>query len=400
MSSNRFRSTLLALSAFSTLAAGGCRTAGVDRLARPGPLPSNVSNTAYDLLADHNRNAEKIESIEATPAVTLTGGGTSGGAEGKLHVERPRNFKLVLRAALTEVANVGSNDDEFWIWFKDRSTKEKAIYYCEYDESGASPLATTLQPEWIIEALGLRVVSEEEAKKIRVSRGKEPGTFVLSEIVKTAAGDSLLKETILSSSNRRILEQRIYASDKQTLLAHADVKAGYQDYPIASSEPGRAIETVYLPKKIRLEWTQEKMAIEVNLVAGSGLRVNNKLSDERRRQVFVEPKIPGIGRVNLADRSSSSGGTANSRTSAETTRESLPSTPPRVRLVTPSPLESDGARRPPPRNTRTAAELPPSYARGVEEVVGPPIPTIAEPAPEFVQANTGWRNALTPAVER
>ena len=400
MSSNRFRSTLLALGAFSMLAAGGCRTAGVDRLARPSPLPPSVSTTAYQLLADHNRNAERIESIEATPAVTLTGGGTSGGADGKLHVERPRNFKLVLRAALTEVANVGSNDDEFWIWFKDRSTKEKAIYYCNYDESGESPLSTTLQPQWILEALGLRVVSEEEAKKIRVSRGSDPGTLVLSEVVKTAGGESLLKETVLSATNRRIVEQRIYTSDKRTLLAHAEAKAGFQDYPIASTEPGKAIETVYLPKKIRLEWTQEKMAIEVNLVAGSGLRVNNKLSEERRRHVFVEPKIPGIGRINLADRTSTGDGAANSRTPAETTRESLPSTPPRVRLVTPSPLETDGARRPAPQNTRTAADLLPSYARGVEQVVGPPIPTIAEPAPEFVQAHTGWRNALTPAVER
>ena len=41
---------------------------------------------------------------------------------------------------------------------------DKSIYWCNYDELDSSPLAVTYQPDWIIEALGLKPISAEEAK--------------------------------------------------------------------------------------------------------------------------------------------------------------------------------------------------------------------------------------------
>ena len=59
---------LATLALLAVCAASGCRTAGVDELARPGPaLPSNKANVAA-ILAEHNRNAERIQVIRPSPS--------------------------------------------------------------------------------------------------------------------------------------------------------------------------------------------------------------------------------------------------------------------------------------------------------------------------------------------
>ena len=74
----------------------------------------------------------------------------------------------------------------------------------------------------------------------------------------------------------------------------------------------------------------------------------------------------------------------------------MPAPPPRVRLSDPSPDGEgvEGARRESRDPARVAVDLPPAYARGVEDVVGPTIPTVADPLPQAVQARSGWRNGV------
>jgi hypothetical protein len=70
--------------------------------------------------------------------------------------------------------------------------------------------------------------------------------------------------------------------------------------------------------------------------------------------------------------------------------------PPRVRLAEPGPL---GLRSRPRRDTAASGDTatdPPA----LEQVVGAPIPTAADPAPDFAQASTRWRNSLGAAIER
>jgi hypothetical protein len=388
------------------LALAGCRTAGIGNLARQAPPFSKTveTETAADLLVDHNLNAQKIQSVEAKPSVSgANRGRVIPGAGGKLMLERPRNFRLVLTATLsgTDVADIGSNDEEFWLWFKDNP--DKALYFCKYDQSGESPLPAGLQPDWIIEAMGLRVVPDDEAAGIEVAPGKDGRTWVLTQRRKTPKGEAFYKETILSESTRRIVEHRILAADHKTLLARAIVY-GYTMYTIPSVSGGGgggSDEKVYLPKEMRLEMSREKMALDVSM---SDVKVN-RFDPKRRTALFVEPVYEDFARVNLAERigiasGSSPASSAPSSSAATTVRETIPSPPPRVRLSNPAPIGTDGARRNRRDPAILAADLPPSYARGVEEVVGPPLPTVAEPSPADLVGRSGWRNAFGPAIER
>ena len=382
------------LAAFSVLAAAllatasGCRTAGVNDLARRDFLPKIDAESAADLLVEHNRNAGLVESIEARPLVNVSNRRLAGSASGKLALERPRNFKLVLSGPLgAEMADIGSNDREFWFWAKD--SPDKSVYFCQYDESGSSPMAVGFQPDWIVEALGLRVIPESEAATIKVEPGLAAGTWRLTQKQKSAKGETVFKETVLSATTKRIMEHRVFASDNKTLLTKAIILA-YQGYPIAS-DSGATPETVYLPRKFLLSWEQEKMHLEIHM---KEVEIN-RFDPSRRGMVFVEPERPGMARKNLAELA----GLADHPVAADqptSVRETMPAPPPRVRLSDPTPLGVEGVelrrgRRDP---AMLAADMPPSYARGVEEVIGPMTPTVADPLPQLIRSQSGWRNAV------
>jgi hypothetical protein len=235
-----------------------------------------------------------------------------------------------------------------------------------------------------------------------VTPGSVPGTLVLTHPVRERQGQSFIKETVISEATRRIREHRIYSAGKKTLLARAIVYE-YSDFTL----PGDNVDTtekVFLPKKMRLDWTQEQLSLEVVL---NGVNVNPRMTETQREERFNEPVLPkGFARFNLADRAGLAGGNPGGARAPEdrtSIRQSMPIPPPRVRLSEPAPLglRQDAKPDDPPPGF-VEADLPPRRPRGggVEEVIGPQIPTISEPAPTFVQANSGWKTRFAPAVER
>lgn len=370
------RQTVLAL--LVAFAAAGCRTAGVDNLARPEPLVPRTSMDATELIAEHNRNANRVKSFEARPSIKVTSSRLTGSVNGRLAMERPRNFKLELATTLNNVADIGSNDQEFWFWLKD--SQEKAVYVCNYDESGTSPLAATLQPDWIVEALGLRVIPEDEAAETTVKPGKD-GTLVLTYSPKQGdPGASFVRETVVSESTHRIKQLRVFSADHKTLLAQAFV-TDYQNVAVRSDD-GSAEEPAYVPKNLRLDWLQEKLSLNVFLKEP---KANMTFSEERRALVFVEPKIQGYSRVNLAERP----GVANGR-GPTTIRETRPVPPAGIKLGEPASLGTDDSARISGDPVAFAPDLPPTGSL-TDQIVRPAIPQA--PEPEFQRTgNSNRRN--------
>src|SRR5262249_16893173 len=148
-------------------------------------------------------NAERVQSLRAFPEVTVTftepnGRKQSGSVNGRLAMERPRSFKLLLKSHVAEEADIGSNEDEFWFW--NRRNEEKAVYVCHYSEAGDSPLPGSLQPDWIVEALGLREIPPQDEKRIIVRRGQQPGTLVLTDKRTSPLGETTYKVTVVDEA--------------------------------------------------------------------------------------------------------------------------------------------------------------------------------------------------------
>jgi hypothetical protein len=383
---------LATLALLAVLVASGCRTAGVGDLARPDPpLATQSSTDAVAILAEHNRNAGRIQVVEARPALTITvserpNRPTSYSVDGRLAMERPRNFKLDISHTTSKIADIGSNDVEYWFWVKDKA--QKAIYYCNYDEAGSSPLAATFQPDWIIEAMGLRIIPQAEAAEIVVTPGP-PGTLVLTHRPHTAGGETYTRVTLIDKATHQILEHQIRSTDQKTILARAVVPEGYQRVPLPSSESGTAPETVGFPKRLQLFWVEERLALDATF---KSVVINQPIKQSRRELLFVEPELgKDYARVNLAQRPR---GTAD----PTTVRETRPAPPSGVRLGEPAPLGQEDSARDDRGAVALGGEVPtvPSLA---EQVVRPRLPTA--PEPESLQAeNAGWRAATNPGFER
>ncbi len=351
----------------------GCRAAGTGSLS-PNPRPG-LAHKSFDLdefVADHNRNAEGIESLEASPSIGVKLERKSYAVSGRLAIERPRNFELELSHLAGKKGDIGSNDQEFWYWIA--NPEQPNIYWCRYDELESSELPVTYQPDWIIEALGMKSITPEEAAMIQVKSGFEPGTTILIFPAVRNQGEPYTREMIVSTSERRIKKLLIFSVNNRKLIAEA-LPSNYQAYPAGAA--GAASQTTYvLPQILKLDWKREQLSLDVTL---KYVKLN-QFDHSRSAEMFVEPEMPGYRRQNLADMSR---GSRPER--RPTTRETIPPPDARngVRLGQPAPLRDDepvvpnlGRRR-----ARPAPESDQSPLPTFDELVGAPSPRAPSSGP-------------------
>lgn len=202
--------------------AGGCATG------RVGPF-SSKSDVAADrpapgiaaVVESHNQNAEKVTSLEATPAVTGKMGRFGGSLRGNLVFEKPRNFRFVATPTMSSKpeADFGSNDEEFWVWMNDRNPADRAVYVCRYDAETTGTAELPFQPEWVVEALGFRPISPAEERQIRVRPGDRPGTVVWVHNRTTSSGEPVQKATLLDARTGQVLRHEFYMPGGKTPVA-------------------------------------------------------------------------------------------------------------------------------------------------------------------------------------
>jgi hypothetical protein len=361
-------SILLAVAAM--LSASGCRAWNTGPLAL-SPTPRPLADRTLDVdkfVAEHNKNAEQIQTLEAKPTIGVYGRVMKAHTDGRLALERPRNFKLELSSARgTKEADLGSNDEEFWFWV----SSEKSVYWCKYADIDSSALAITYQPDWIIEALGLKPITPEEAAKIRVHPGEVRGTTTLVFPATRNGSETYTRMMIVENNTRRIKQNRIYAGNLQSpsassrsLLAQAEVSR-YTDYDVGSGDTADG-QACYLPESVKLEWKRDQLTLDVLM---QDVKVN-QFDSSRSTALFVEPVMPGHDRRNLAELNRT-----DRKGSRTTVRQTLPPPDPgnEVKLGRPTPVEDD---------TSIVPRVPASAAvrsRGattspLEALVTPPLP--------------------------
>ncbi len=376
---------LMVLVAVATLSSSGCVLLNNRP---PQPAPKTLAQRDFDVaqfVAEHNRNAEQIQSLKARPSVQIVGRRLTGRTDARLAMQRPRDFKLEMESVGSKKADIGSNDQKFWFWVQNE--EDKSIYWCNYADLKSSGLPITFQPDWIVEALGLKPISREEAAGIKVKDGPERGTTVLIFPPIQNKADTYTRVMIVRNDNLRIKEYRILAGDRQTLLAQAVVK-GYKEHEIDSDETSTTRRS-YLPDEIRFDWKKEGLALDVAIQDV----VINQLDPALKTSIFDEPRIPGYTRQNLADLKL--GQPNNSRT---TVRRTMPAPEPRngVRLGRPAPADDDANV---PRLNPAVGRSGAGHRAPFEELVGAPITT----APGSETANAAgemWAKGETYGLER
>jgi hypothetical protein len=364
------RSIMLAIAAM--LGASGCRAWNTGSLT---PTPRPISDRTFDVatfVAEHNRNAELIQTLEAKMSIQVkTKLMPGGGADGRLAMERPRNFKLELLSMGNVKADIGSNDEEFWFWVQN---DERKIYWCNYDEVQSSSLAVTYQPDWIIEALGLKPISPEEAEKIKVHDSDVSGTTALVFPPTKNGTETSTRMMIVWNHNRRVKQHRIYQGSVPSakgLLAQAEVSR-FAEF-VAGNDESTDPKKCYLPERVTLEWKQDQLTLDARLKRESDGQYDvkvNQFDSSRSAALFVEPVKQGYQRVNLAE--VSRGQRRDSRT---TVRETLPPPPARNGRKPSRPTaDADSATMIPRRKSPVPQPSDSSTTSPLEDLVVAPLP--------------------------
>ncbi|MHB1556350.1 MAG: hypothetical protein ACYC61_02600 [Isosphaeraceae bacterium] len=358
----------------------GCRAANTGSLA-PRSRPS-LAHKSFDLdafVAEHNRNAESIQSLQARSSITANSR-MSYGLDGQIAMERPRNFKLELTSFGNTKGDIGSNDEEFWFWFTNKD--DRSIYWCKYADVPSSSLPVTYQPDWIIEAMGLQPISREEASQIRVHDGVEPGTSILTFPVVRDRGEPYSREMIVGNTDHRIRRLILFSErPKREPIAQATL-GSYAAYGTsaavatntrdldASAGANRGAKS-YLPQELKLEWKRDQIALRVTL---KQVQIN-QFDHARSADLFVEPTTPGYQRRNLADLSQ--GGRPARRLS---TRATLPNSDPDDGIQLGHPTQAGEDEPPAPRvglgiSRRALGSSSASTTRPtLDDLVGAPTP--------------------------
>lgn len=284
------RSTPAALLA---LALAGCGVLNGSRDSRPTAGPVTTAQATPDVLVGYvNRNAAKVEALEATDlAMEVRQGNQGGGVSGQLFCQKPKNFRLRAKALGKPVADFGSNDTEFWYWISE--DKPPYLYHCSYADLAAREVSLPFpfQPDWVLETLGMATLTQA-ADNFRVE--KRDKSFELIERSTTPQGKTVYKVTVFDGRNTsgttpQITQHRLY-DQQQQLVATADVLSVRRD-------PGTGAT---VPTHVRLKWPAQKMELELKL---DGLKVySNPAITQRAPDIFTRQRLNDVPSFDLATR--------------------------------------------------------------------------------------------------
>lgn len=259
--------TLLAMvAAFSPLA--GCSSMRDRVAASPRPKTSKGAD-AEQFFASWNGNVKKIDSV-LCDSVDVDGSsqGQSYPLRGKLAFQQPNRFRMLGKFAGNSEVDLGSNEDTVWFWI--RRAEPPAVYFCNREELKNVKMALPFQPDWIVEALGVRPLNPDEYRET-------PGTpdyLLLVADAKSPAGESILKRVVVDRQTGQVEAFEIYSHERK-LLAKAQVLEYSNDLP----------GQVYLPRKIRILWPDADTKLTISL-SRRATQVNT-LSQELASSLFT-----------------------------------------------------------------------------------------------------------------
>jgi hypothetical protein len=172
--------------------------------------------------------------------------------DAKIAVQSPRNFRLVVSPPVgPPEADLGSNDEHFWFW--NRRNQEKCVFQASHDEPAKlKRFPIPFQPDWIIEALGVKDIEPDEVTMLPGPPGSK--TVYLIDYRTSPQGTKIQKVTVVDTC-RGVITQHLLRDLNGQTIARA-ILSGY-----ARDERSQAD----LPRKIDLDWPQAQLAMTMTL---------------------------------------------------------------------------------------------------------------------------------------
>ncbi len=250
-----------------------------------GPnTPCRLSKTpTVEEIASHiNENADKIHGWRAS-GVSIQASGVPVRLSGNFFVEEKQRLRLEVTSMMGKEVDLGSNDEQFWLWMRPRGKMPPAVYYAAHEniDIARQNMPMPFEPGWLMEALGIRPMSTDN-----VQLEGEPGNAAIRLVSQHQMPDGQLikKVVVVHGCHGYVMEHSTYDDRGQPI-----VRARLQDYRL-DPESGAV-----LPHHVKLDWPQAEMSLAMDL---GHIDVNPPSFPPT---VWEMPQIPGSQMVDLGD---------------------------------------------------------------------------------------------------
>lgn len=250
------------------------------------PVVFNRMPSQAELLQHLANNSQKFRQLSGDLRVSLDG---TPQLRGTMQLELPKRLRI--KAGVMGVSqfgvDVGSNEQDFWVWTKVNLPRQKpAIFHASHEGfrqvSSSVREAIPLEPVWLLEGLGL---IEFDANTIHqgpvLSR---EGYLQLYSAIQTPNGRNV-RVTTIHPQYGTVLQQSLY-DQQNKLIAYTD-SLDYRSFPQ---------QRTALPEKIVMylfqHGQQTKMVIEA-----SDYRFDSLYGDPN--QMWAMPQPDGVESIDL-----------------------------------------------------------------------------------------------------
>jgi hypothetical protein len=275
---------------FNNNSKNGSGTASEDR-----PTKENLINYV-------NREAGKVSSLQvnnlAMEAKRGFGVVQSIQLNGTLQAQSPLFFRLEgnIPGSHQDVVDIGSNDREFWFWVGG-GQGEQPLYHCAYTDLPRATLPLPIQPDWIMEAIGMAPIQPNPAIRLEFPKGSN--TMELIEPTRSPKGQPMTKVTVFNRNtvqgNQPQIVARKLVDGRGKVVCMAEIKDMQVDQRSGISVPHR-LELIYPGDR-----AMEKISLSLVL---DTIVVNGQFDSSQ--SYFVRPNKPGIYSIDLGRQGSAS----------------------------------------------------------------------------------------------
>jgi len=251
----------------AVLMAAGCRRPDLAD-ADPGKPPAYAAKPTPEQLVGYvNANARLIQSIKC-PDVQIDAkqDGENVALGGSLVCKKDRYFRLKATLGGTKpVADIGSNQDEFWYWMAEQRRADDPtpnyVYHCTYTDmaDGKAKTPFPFQPDMVLAALGMGEL--DPAKKYTLKED-DPKTIGLVEDTVSAQGQPVQKVTVFNRYQSKAGQSQVLAYllvDPRT--GDEICKASVLAVQTVQIDRDKAV----VPSKVRLSWKAQKLEMTLQL---------------------------------------------------------------------------------------------------------------------------------------
>jgi hypothetical protein len=262
----------------AAMLAAGCASGPFARTTNTPPPLASIPR-AEQVVTHLNHNCRDIQAVEFDKvSIQAKQGIQTLGVNGMLAYQKPRNFRLMAEALNTTQADLGSNSQEFWFWFKEGNAP---LYRCAHDElAQARNIPIPIHPDWIAEALCLQELGPADQYQVRtagqkmelISQASSPQGAPLQKVtVVDLAGPNAGKVTAMRLRNAK--GEEVYTSE---VTEYQNV-GGYN-----------------IPRKITLRCPSQKMELQLKL---DGPKVNQLVANQATFQRPGGYQVVDLARV-------------------------------------------------------------------------------------------------------